>query len=283
MSLILDLKQRIQDTGKPVFRIVTWQGGQFAQEELIPNYPCLNCYSITKSFTATAIGLAEDGGLLSVQDPILKYFPEYRDTACEPMGRVTIEHLLNQRMGIGKGFLFEGDKYTHNTDDWLGLIFSRPLEHEPGEFFQYSNSTIYVLGHIVRRATGLGMDEFLRLHLFRHMGIQEYMWERCPKGELFGATGLYMRTLDMAKLGVLYLQGGVYDGRRLLSEDWVRRATTFPQGREYNYCFWKHDEGYTCGGAHSQTVLVFPQRGLVFAAHAFVDEIDYLKIVQECL
>lgn len=283
MSILEQMKQRILDTGAPVFRIVTWENGQFAQEDLRANYPCLLCYSITKNFTATAIGLAEDRGLLRVTDPILDYFPEYRDRVDERMGRVTIEHLLNQRMGIDKGFLFEGDKFSHSTDDWLELIFSRPLEHEPGEHFQYSNSTIYLLGHIVRRATGLGMDEFLRLHLFRHLGIQEFMWERCPKGELFGATGLYLRTLDMTKLGVLYAQGGVWEGRRVLSEDWVRRATTFPEGREYNYCFWKNDLGYHCGGAHSQFVAIVPERNLVFGAHAFLDDFDYLKLLGECL
>jgi CubicO group peptidase (beta-lactamase class C family) len=283
MSLIAQMKERILATGAPVFRIVAWEDGQFAQEELQPNYPCLLNYSISKNFTATAIGLAEDRGLLRVSDPILKYFPEYADRGDERMQRVTVEHLLNQRMGIDQGYLFETDKYDYPTDDWLGLIFSRPLEHEPGEKFVYSNTTIYLLGHIVRRATGLGLDEFLRLHLFRPLGVQEFMWERCPKGEIFGATGLYMRTLDMAKLGVLYAQDGVWEGRRILSEDWVRRATTFPEGREYNYTFWKWDRGYQGNGAHCQILAVVPERRIVFAAHAYMDNFDYNKLLLECL
>lgn len=283
MSVLEQMKQRILDTGEPVFRLVTWEGGKFAQVNLRANYPCLLCYSISKNFTATAIGLAEDQGLLKVSDPILKYFPEYAGRVGERMHRVTVEHLLNQRMGIDGGFLFEGDKYSYNNDDWLDLIFSRPLEHEPGEKFVYSNSTIYLLGHIVRRATGLGMDEFLRLHLFRPLGIQEFMWERCPKGEIFGATGLYLSTMDIAKLGVLYAQGGIWEGRHVLSEDWMRRATTFPEGWQYNYTFWKNELGYHGGGAHGQVLIIVPQRKLVFAAHAYLDDLNYPKLLQQCL
>ena len=284
MNVFEGMKQDILATGATVFRIALYKDGVWQEEMLIPVCPCVNCYSVSKSFTATAIGIAEDMGLLSVEDNILQYFrDELPEKRSELLEQVKIKHLLTQTMGNKEGFLFEHDKYTHNSEDWVNLIFSTPLSYVPGEVFVYSNTTYYLLSCIVHKASGLALDMFLRKYLFSAMDIHEFAWETCPRGEIMGATGLYLSTKDMAKLGVLYMNNGIYNGRRILSEQWVKDATTMLGDQRYGYSFWGNDIGFSCLGAHNQAVLVVPGENLVFAAHSFTDDIDFLAILKNNL
>ena len=280
-----EIKQKISESGANVFKIALYKDGIWQNETLRAACPCLNCYSVSKSFTATAIGLAQDMGLLSIEDAIIKFFPnELPDKMDEKLEQVKIIHLLTQTMGNAEGYLFENDRYTHDTKDWVRLVLSMPLEHEPGKQFVYSNSTYYLLSCIVHRATGMTLEMFLKNHLFKDMGINEFAWETCPKGETMGATGLYMSTQDIGKFGLLYLNKGEYDGRQLISRKWVEDAvqTKFDNER-YGYSFWTNDIGYNAGGAYNQIVLVVPSENLVFAAHSYTDKGDFAAIVKECL
>ena len=283
------LRDDILATGANVFRIALYQDGEWREETLRPVCPNLNCYSLSKNFTATAIGIVSDMGLLSLDDPIVKFFPaELPEQPDEKLCRVTVRHLLTQTMGNEYGYLFEADRHTHHADDWVRYVLSQKLAHEPGTRFVYSNSTFYLLSVIVHRASGMTLDQFIRAHLFRQMGIESFAWETCPMGETFGASSLYLHTRDIAKLGVLYLNRGEYEGGRLLSrafaEDAVKPYGGDPQGPKYGLSFWMNDIGYQGGGAYNQIILVVPERNLVFAAHAFIDgEFDYVGIVKNRL
>lgn len=280
------IRDDIIKTGANVFRIALYDNGKWSSETLRPVCPCLNCYSLSKNFTATAIGIAQDMGLLSVDDPVVKFFPDgLPEHPDEKLPRVKIRHLLTQTMGCAEGYLFEADRHAHGTDDWARFVLSQPLAHEPGEKFVYSNSTFYLLSCIVHRVSGMTTDKFLREHLFRHMGIDSFAWETCPKGETFGASSLYMSTEDIAKLGVLYLNGGEYEGRRLLSARWCGEAVReHTPGSSYGFSFWINDVGFSGGGAYNQVILAVPGRNVVFAAHSFIDgSFDFLGIVKKHL
>lgn len=279
------IKKQIIDSGANVFRIVLYKDGVWQDEILRPSCPYINSYSVSKNFTATAIGIAQDMGLLSVEDEIIKYFQErLPDNLDEKFTRVRIRHLLTHTMGNAEGYLFENDRYTHNTDDFLGLILSKPLQYQPGEKFVYSNSTYYLLSRIIRKASGMTLEMFLRKHLFRYLGIKGFALENCPMGETMGATGMHMLTPDIAKLGVLYLNQGKYEGKQLLSEKWIEEAVKCQApDKNYGYSFWLNDIGYSGLGAHSQTIIVVPSENLVFAAHGYLEEYDYLPIVKKAL
>lgn len=286
--MLARIKDELKKAGANVFKFVLYHDGSWSEETLIPTCPCLNCYSLSKNFTATAIGIAQDMGLLTVEDPIIDFFPdELPSNMDEKLPRVKVRHLLTQTMGIEEGFLFEDDRYTHGTDDWVRLVLSRQLKFEPGERFAYSNSTYYLLSCIIRRVSGLTTELFLKKNLFPQLGIMDMAWETCPRGDTMGATGLYMSTADIAKLGVLYLNGGMWQGKQLLSEHWVREAiAAHPagyDGPQYGYGFWVNDIGFRGGGAHSQIILVVPNKGLVFAAHSYEDSINFTGIVKKCL
>lgn len=283
------IRDDILRTGANVFRIALYDNGAWHDETLRPVCPNLNCYSVSKSFTATAVGIAQDMGLLSLDDPIVKYFPgEVPDNADEKLARVKIVHLLTQTMGNAAGYLFEADRYTHGTGDWVRHVLSQPLAHEPGTEFAYSNSTFYLLSVIVHRASGMPLDRFIRARLFDPMGIESFAWEACPKGETFGASGLYLHTRDAAKLGVLYLNKGEYEGKRLLSrgfaEDAVRLHVRGGDWARYGLSFWVNDIGYHAGGAYNQIILTVPDRNIVFAAHSFIEgDYDFVGMVKNLL
>jgi CubicO group peptidase (beta-lactamase class C family) len=286
MGTFEKIRDDILKTGANVFRIALYNAGEWREETLRPVYSCLNCFSLSKNFTATAVGIAQDMGLLSVEDPILSFFSDdLLESYDKKLERVTIRHLLTQTMGCSAGYMFEHDRYAHGTDDWAGYILSQPLEHEPGEEFVYSNSTFYLLSCIIHRVSGMTADKFLREHLFRPMGIESFAWEACPKGEAFGASSLYLTTKDIAKLGVVYLNKGVYQGKRLVSEKWAMDAVklhVMSGGADgYGYSFWIGDGCYYGSGAFNQIILVLPERNIVFAAHAYIEsDFDFTSIVK---
>lgn len=277
----------IKDKKINVFRTVLYYDGVTEDEILIPAAPCQNCYSLSKSITSIAVGIAQDMGKLDIKDQMIGYFrnelPHNYDTR---LNYVTIEHLLTMTMGISKGYLFESDRYGYKEQNWVRLILSGTLEYEPGVKFTYSNSNYYLLSCLVHRACGMTMQEFLRIYLFDRMNIKSYAWETCPRGEAMGATGLYMSTPDIAEIGIMLLNGGLYRGQRIISCDYLTEAAAnhVNAGNEnYGYGFWINKYGFNGSGAYGQTLFVMPEKKLVFAAHAFEDNADYLGIVESAL
>ena len=278
----------IKERGDNVFDMALWQKGERSAHIITRTAPCQNCYSVTKSFTSIAVGIAQDRGLLSVDDPILKYLRgELPGKYDEKLERVTIKHLLTQTMGNEKGYLFEGDRYTHGSDDFLYIVLSAHLKYEPGTRFCYSNSTYYLLSCIVRRASGMMLDEFARQNIFVPLGVKDYAWTTCPKGETSGATGLYLPTGDLLKFGVMLMNKGIYEGRRVVSEEYIAEATknhiTFEEKGNYGYSFVPVEGGFTACGAYNQQIIVLPDKGIVFAAHAFMENINYYELLMDAL
>lgn len=280
------LVKEVEQTQANVWDMALYRDGEWQNATVYAAPPNQNCYSVTKSFTATAVGIAQDQGLLSIDDPILKYLrdrlPEEYDKKLE---RVTIRHLLNQTMGIQTGFLFEEEYDSIKEEDWASYCLSKPLVYEPGSQFVYSNSTYYLLSCIVHKATGVTLEEYTREQLFKPLGITDYAWSSGPDWETVGETGLYMSSADMGKLGLLYLNRGVYDGKRLLSEEWTVQAVKNQQPSPglYGYSFWP--QGYThmyaCIGANQQIVLVDPDTKTILSAHAFQNTYDYLALLEK--
>ncbi|MBQ9951752.1 MAG: beta-lactamase family protein [Clostridia bacterium] len=221
---------------------------------------CNNSYSVTKAFTMTAIGLLWDDGKLNVTDSLGQIFgaPEWND--------VTIEHALTHRIGYGQGHLDIDveDVSAYPTDDFLKLALSYPRPYAPGEHYQYTDAAFYLLSRVVDRVCGEKMDSLLWKRVLRHMNFQEIAWSRCPHEYPIGATGLYVNSEDMVKLGALYLNGGVWNGQRLISSDWVRLA----EERGYEL----HSPGADIlgkGGMCGQFLGYSPAKKVAFAWHAY--------------
>ena len=204
------MEKEIRENNINVIRWVMYENGEITERELVKSYPCSNCYSISKAFTATAIGLLYDMGKITPDDyiaDILKdELPEKYD---DNLKKVKIRHLLTHTTGFTEGCLFEGDRYSHNTDDFLDFTLTSSIAHEPGTVFVYSNASTYILSCAVEKISGMRMDFFLRKHLFSKIGITQYAWECCQMGHTMGATGLYLPTRDLLRFGILFLNNGM--------------------------------------------------------------------------
>jgi len=270
------------------YDLALYDGEGWHARELLSVSSCQNCYSVTKAFTAAAVGIARDAGLLSLDDKLGGFFAgEWPDEFDPEIKNVTVRNLLTHTMGLEAGFLFEADRHKIGTDDWLGYCLSKPLRDKPGEKFMYSNSTYYLLSRIVSGVSGLRTDRFLYERLFKPLAIDNYAWASCPMGETQGGTSLYLSTRDMAKLGALYLNKGVWDGARIFSEDWAERATTNQTagipGTRYGYGIVITDDGYRFAGAYNQFVAVRPDLNIVIAAHGYIENSDIGTILNGVL
>jgi len=225
-----------------------------------PASNCHNGYSVTKAFIVTAIGLLFDDGLLTPENRVCDFLPV-------PEGRwreVTLHHLLTHTAGVDSGFLDIDveDVRSWTTDEYLDIAFSQPLPHAPGTHFQYSDGAFYVLSRVISAVAGETADVLLQRRILKPLHFGEVAWSRCPKGHPIGATGLYAQAQDVAKLGWLYLSGGVYEGKRLLSEEWVQMVV------RNGYEFHDYGHGWLCkGGMYGQIVAFHPALRAAVAWH----------------
>lgn len=237
-------------------------------------------YSVSKSFTATAIGFAVSEGLISLDDKLLDFFPEYAPkNPDEKFEKLTIHNLL--RMSSGKQPSFLSDK---GKVDWIEDYINSPWVFEPGEKFLYINENIFMLSAIINKVTGISMREYLRPRLFEPLGIDFPFWETDRNGIEAGGWGLYLKTEDLAKFMLCYLKNGKYKGEQVIPAEWVRLASSKQINNEYNrpgtdssygygYCFWlDHFGGYRADGMFSQFGIAFPQHNAVVVVNSSITE-----------
>lgn len=239
-------------------------------------------YSLSKSFTSTAIGFAVSENLLSVNDKVISFFPdELPDTVSDNLAKLEVRHLLTMSVGQDPEPTFS----IINTDDWVKSFLATPIVHEPGTKFLYNTAATYMLSAIIHKITGENVVDYLQPRLFEPLAITGADWEIDPKGINTGGWGLRLKTEDLAKFGQLYLQNGAWNGKQVLPEGWAKEATTkkidqnpdatveelakndWLQG--YGYKFWRSRyNSFRGDGAYGQYVLVFPEEDAVIAITA---------------
>lgn len=231
-------------------------------------------YSLSKSFTSTAIGIAQSEGLLSINDSVLKFFPE--EAPANPSGNLKamrVRDLLRMTTGHNADPTFT---MARDTSDWVRAFLALPVEHKPGTHFVYNSVATFMLSAIVQKVSGKTLLEYLRPRLFEPLGITEPSWESAPKGINVGGWGLRIRTSDIARFGQLYLQQGLWNGKQLVPRSWITEATSaqtsngsnpesdWEQG--YGYQFWRCRYNlYRGDGAFGQYCIVFPEHDAVLA------------------
>ncbi|NIM49182.1 MAG: serine hydrolase [Gemmatimonadales bacterium] len=249
--------------------------------------------SITKSVLATVLGIAVDRSLIAdVNQPILELFPGQAAIDLNPRKRaITIEHLLTMRSGLAWGE--SGDVVSlfqmMQSPDWVRFVLDRPVSHEPGTKFRYNSGGAHLLSAAVHRATGMTAGEFARQHLFEPLGIVDVDWPTDPWGrDNTGWGNIRMRPLDLAKIGFLYLNGGSWHDRRVLSQDWINAATRQLNAeglRGYGYLWWLR-AGTVCAlGRGGQNLFLFPAESMVvvMSGGGSYNEDDRLRFVTDHL
>jgi CubicO group peptidase (beta-lactamase class C family) len=234
-------------------------------------------YSLSKSFTSTAVGLAIADGKLSLDDEVWKFFPD--EAPAEPSANLRamrVRDLLRMNTGhVTEAQLFGEVDSSMRSASWVKRFFAHPVTFKPGTHFLYNSPATYMLSAIVQKVTGQTVLDYLEPRLLEPLGIERPTWVQSPEGINAGAYGLSVRTEDIAKFGQLYLQQGKWNGRQLIPAAWVEEATArqtsngssprsdWDQG--YGYQFWQSRHGYRGDGAFGQYMLILPKYDAVVA------------------
>ena len=305
-SAVLDFVQAVEQHVHPLDAVQGFlllrHGNVAAEGWWAPYAPTSShaLYSLSKSFTSSAIGLAVGEGRLTLDDPVLKFFPEEAPSSPgENLKAMRVRHLLSMNTGHkedttaqvfgghpGTGWL--GPRLRHRRNlagrlspaegrDWPRVFLSLPVEYRPGTWFVYNTAATYMLSAIITRLTGESLLDYLRPRLFDPLGIENPVWESDPRGVNIGGSGLYIKPEEIARFGQMYLQKGMWQGQRILPEEWIAEATqaisdnsnteTNPDWTVgYGYQFWRcrHD-AYRGDGAFGQYCIILPEQDAVLA------------------
>ncbi len=223
-------------------------------------------YSLSKSIVSIAVGMAINEGYFKTNDRLMDIYTEkIRSKGRDYNSGITVKHLLT--MSAGKKFNELG---TLTSSDWMKAFLESEFAFEPGTGFLYNSLNAYVLTALIKMTTGEGLLEFLLPRLFKPLGITVKSWEKCPMGIEKGGWGLGLTTKDMAKIGQLYLQKGLWNGNRLVPEKWIEEATAVQTKKcsgGYGYLTWicPSDGAYQFYGAFGQSIMVIPKQDVVVA------------------
>ncbi|MHB1454721.1 MAG: serine hydrolase domain-containing protein [Saccharofermentanales bacterium] len=287
-SMLTQFRATMLEQGLGIYGIHVFHSGQDpVMHHWRSNDPvCL--YSASKTFTSVGVGIAVDEGRLSLTDTVLDFFPEHKDAASDDTGTITIRDLLHMSSGK-KVFYFSGDEDRMKTQDWAELFFTDPMQGKPGKQFFYANSCTYMLSRIIERVSGHTLRDYLVPRLFEPLGIFNPQWHMCPGKHTLGATALYLKTEELALLGQVFLSGGSYKDKKIISREYLASAvsdmiSTSDCGYEecetrngYGYQLWRcsHDGAYRADGLYGQFCIVFPDRDAVVTITAHEEKRPY--------
>ena len=244
-------------------------------------------HSVSKTFTATAVGLAIADGKMALTDKVVDFFPDKLPAdVSDNLKAMTIRDLLTMSCGHDQ----EPAARREEGTDWVQAFLAHPVVHEPGTFYLYNSLGTYMLSAIVQKVTGEKVVDYLDSRLFQPLHIDKPKWEESPQGINAGGWGLYLKTEDLAKMGQLLLQNGEWNGKQLIPSEWVaemsqkqvesvnpgtrmedaaakgmtKETSDWMQG--YGYQMWRCRPGcFRADGARGQYIIVVPDKNAVIA------------------
>lgn len=253
-------------------------------------------HSVSKTFTATAVGLAIADGKMALTDKVIDYFPDKLPAeVSDNLRAMTVRDLLTMSCGHDVEPSWRGT----NDQDWVTIFLAHPVVHEPGTFYLYNSLGTYMLSAIVQQVTGEKVVDYLTPRLFEPLHIDKPKWEESPQGINCGGWGLYLKTEDLAKMGQLLLQKGEWNGQQLIPAEWVAEmskkqvesinpGTRIEQAAErgmtvetsdwmqgYGYQMWRCRPGcFRADGARGQYIIVVPDKNAVIAITSNVEDLQ---------
>jgi CubicO group peptidase (beta-lactamase class C family) len=261
-------------------------------------------FSVSKTFTATAVGFAVAEGKLKVSDKVISFFPDKLPAnVSDNLKALEVRHLLTMSGGHD---VEPGAVRSAAEMDWVEGFLAAPFTHAPGTFFVYNSLGTYMLSAIVQQVTGQKLLDYLTPRLFTPLGITGATWDDSPQGINTGGWGLSLKTEDLAKMGLFILQKGKWEGKQLLTAAWFDEATSrqiasLPSGRRpeqitpetkeldwlqgYGYQMWRsRHNSFRADGANGQYILIWPEQDAVIVTTAHVSDMqDELNLIWQYL
>jgi CubicO group peptidase (beta-lactamase class C family) len=235
-----------------------------------------NTYSAGKSITSILVGIAIDKGFIdNVNIPVTQLLPEYQSyqNPDPRKNEITIENLLNMKSGL------DCDDWNQNTEsqmqkssDWVKFTLDLPMVHDPGSHDSYCTGCAVTLGRVIENESGLSLEEFANIYLFKPLNITSYKWHIMPDGRPSGGGLFFLTPRDMAKVGLLMLNDGVWNGEQIVSKEWVdlsrQNKSNLLAFNGYGYLWWKQSflgdiETYFADGNGGQHIFIVPSKQMV--------------------
>ena len=293
--------QAVADSSEELHSILMMQHGKVLEEKFFVPDTAHIMNSVSKTFTATAVGFAIHEGLLSLDDHIVDLFPEsVPEQASDTLARMTVRHLLTMNSGHGTDPTYS---VRSGEGDWIRAFMEWPIAYEPGTCYCYNSLGTYLLSAAVQKVTGEKVVDYLEPRLWQPLGIEKPFWQESPAGINTGGWGLYLHTEDLARMGLCLLQDGKFRGRQVIPADWVHEMSaaqvpsvnagvnervieelrndpsspfyayfdpeTSDWMQGYGYQMWRCRHGaFRADGANGQYILVLPEQDAVIVTTA---------------
>ncbi len=267
--------------GEQIHTLQIWQGDHCLCRLAPEPYSCTDrreVYSLSKTFCSTAIGCAVDEGLLSVDDRIVDLFPDkLPEEVSENLARMRVRHVLSMNTGHPSCVM----PHMFRSDDVAKAFLAQPVPYEPGTHFAYNTGATCLLAAIIKKVTGENAFDYLSRKILFPLGIRDLVWNTCGEGVNEGGIGVQVTSDEIIRFGMLYKNRGVWEGKRLLSEAWIKEATSFHSDNSnngtpdwkagYGYQIWLNaNGGYRGDGAVGQLMIVFPDKDMLVAVQGLV-------------
>ena len=263
-KMIYQIRDFIKSQRLNIYDLALMDEGGVRWVQTRPSSGCHDAYSITKLFLVTAVGRLHDRGLISLNDRMTALISPYLDFPYDPVwDQVTVAHALTHTMGIQEGVIDidRDDTSLYPTDNYLEYIFSAPPVHKPGTYRKYTDVPHYLLSLAVEAITGERAEDGIKKELLEPLGFSYTAWTSCPRNHTIGSSGLYLTAKDMVKLPWLYLNRGIFEGTRLVSQSWVEQVMV----REFDLYPLDKSGWWGKGGLNGQMVMFNPEHHLALA------------------
>ena len=295
----------VADSAEDLHSVMVLQHGKVVAEKQIAPDTAHIMNSVSKTFTSTAVGFAISEGLLSLDDKIVDLFPEsVPEQPQEWLGQVTLRHLLTMNSGHGTDPTYA---IRSGDSDWIRGFMEWPIDYEPGTCYCYNSLGTYVLSAAVQKVTGQKVVDYLETRLWQPLGMEKPFWQESPAGINTGGWGLYLRTEDMARMGLCLLNGGKFGGKQVIPASWVAEMSKaqvpcvnaginerkvkellaehpeitywnpdrsdWVQG--YGYQMWRcRHNAFRADGANGQYIIVIPEKDAVVVTTAHIQNMQ---------
>ena len=293
--------QAVADSSEDLHSVMVLQHEKVLCEKQIAPDTAHVLNSVSKTFTATAVGFAIEEGLLNLNDRIVDLFPKHvPDSASARLGEVTVRHLLTMNSGHGTDPTHAAR--TQDTD-WISAFMAWPIDYEPGTCYCYNSLGTYVLSSAVQKVTGQKIVDYLDSRLWQPLGIKKPFWQESPAGINTGGWGLYLHTEELARMGLCLLNDGKFGGKQVIPSAWVKEMKKnqvpsvgaglnenqmkellaahpglpafLPENSDwvqgYGYQMWQCRHGAVrADGANGQYILLLPEQDAVIVTTAHI-------------
>lgn len=301
-DLLLDFRIAVMEEKLGLYGIVVRQHGEIIAEHRWRADDDVQLYSVSKTFTSMAAGIAMDEGYFKLSDKVVDFFPEMvPGQPDEKLLKMTVKDLL--RMGTGHGYcpIVKAFNAGLEPTNWVKVFLDTPLVYEPGTHFEYNNGATYMLSAIISRKTAMNTRDYLIPRIFTPLHIFNPQWEICPEGVTKGFMGLCLTTEKLSRFGQLLLNQGEWDGKQLIPAEYIKEATnpqidnsdfnsnwaTADNHQGYGYQIWmnSYPNTYRMDGLYGQYSIGFPEKAAVvtITAHQEGNQSDILNLVWNTL